>query len=203
MADPRIIQPSIRRDERSRIFWELCDRLTDLNVEALTDVYNIDTVPASVLPHLAEQFLVTGYYGWILADTEAKRRALIKNAIELHKKAGTPYAIRLALASVGYPDAIVVENPSLRLDGSWLLDGTETLSGDSSGTFEVILSLSDGKISSVTIALIRGLIDTWKNARSHLIALRLGGTNLDGDLLFLDGTWPLDGNQELDGEKNI
>jgi phage tail P2-like protein len=205
MAEVRFIQPSIRADERSRAFWELCDRLSApaLDPDQLINNYDIDTVQASVLPHLAEQFLVTGYRGWILADTEAKQRALLKNAIALHRKAGTPFAIRLALASVGYPDAVVVENPGLRLDGTWQLNGSQTLSGDNPGTFEVTLSPSESVVSVSTITLVTELINVWKNARSKLLALRVGATDLNGELLFLDGTWPLNGSQELDGEKNL
>lgn len=205
MGDLRIIQPSIRADERAQIFWDLCDRLSvpALDPDVLLNVYDIDTVQASVLPHLAEQLLVTGYRGWILADTEAKRRTLLKNAIALHQKAGTPYAIRLALESVGYPDAVIVENPGLRYDGSWTYNGANTYSGANPGTFEVILSAEEGKVSTDTIDLILELINVWKNARSQLLDLRVGSVSLLSNLLTYDGSWTHDGSQEFDGEKNI
>lgn len=197
MADPRIIQPSIRADERARIFWELCDRLADLDIDSLINIYNIDTVPGSVLPHLAEQFLVTGYHGWILADTEFKRRSLIKNAIVLHQKAGTPYAIKLALETLGYTDIIITENPEfaggLRLYNAELnYDGTQNYGGIFRGTFIVDLNVG-GILSAEEEALVIALINTWKNARSQLIELRTTETLRYNDRATYNAEWNYDG----------
>jgi P2-related tail formation protein len=70
---------------------------------------------------------VTGYRGWLLADTEAQKRELLKVAIELHRYAGTPFAIEKALQSVGFIGATIIENPValFRYDGLFNYDGDQ------------------------------------------------------------------------------
>lgn len=99
MADLQL-PPALAGDERFALLCELLEeRFAGLDLSAML-VYLIDVVPASVLPHLAEQFHVLGYEGWLFAEGEAERRALIKQAVELHRHKGTPWAIEQALATV-------------------------------------------------------------------------------------------------------
>lgn len=179
-------------------------RLTELNFSVL-DIYNIDTVPESVLYDLADQFNVLGYRGWLLADTEQQRRTLIKNAIELHRTAGTPFAVKQALASVGYENAQIIENPGLRYDGSATYDGSQTYRGSSLGQFIVILDNERSSVSASQIELIIALINEWKNARSHLLDLRIGDISLFSNPLFYDGSILYDGQngQTYSGELAI
>jgi P2-related tail formation protein len=72
-------------------------------------VYIIDTVDASALPVLAEQFDVLGYKGFRLATTEADQREVLKRSIELHKYKGTEWAIKQALISIGFPDIELIK----------------------------------------------------------------------------------------------
>ena len=72
----------------------------------VVNIYDIDKVPASVLPHYAEQYHITGYEGWIYADTEEKKRNLIKNSILFHRYRGTKYSIIEALKALGYPSKV-------------------------------------------------------------------------------------------------
>ncbi|MDI3320000.1 phage tail protein [Pinibacter soli] len=67
-------------------------------------VYIIETVDASALPYLAEQFDVLGYKGFRMAQTEADQREVLKRAIELHRYKGTEWAIKEGLKSIGFPD---------------------------------------------------------------------------------------------------
>lgn len=84
-------------DINLKIFDEICEeRYAKLKLDVL-NLTNIDTVPSDVLPHLAEQYHITGDEGWIFCKTETEKRALLKNAIQLHKYRGTKYAIINAL----------------------------------------------------------------------------------------------------------
>lgn len=113
-------------------------------------IYLIDYVPASALPALADQFGVLGYKGWFLTTNDDDRRELIKNAIELYKYKGTPYAIRQALASVGFGDCVITEG----VDGHW-------------AKFSVTWDMANYTGSEDTTAIV-ALINEYKNARSTL-----------------------------------
>ena len=180
------------------------DRITQLNLSVL-DVYNLDAVPVSALYDLADQFNVLGYRGWLLAETEAQRRTLIKNSIELHRTAGTPFAVKQALASVGYPNATIIENPGLRYDGSASYDGSNQYTGAAFGQFIVVLAADRAEVSASKIDLIIALINEWKNARSHLLDLRIGDVSLFSNPLFYDGRILYDGanGQTYSGELAI
>jgi Phage tail protein (Tail_P2_I) len=201
-ASDRLLPPSIR-DQRFKAFLEVLERVGLIDLSVL-EIYDIDNVDVSALLHLADQFDVLGLKGYSLTSTEAQRRSLIKESIPLHQRAGTPFAVRRAMALVGYPDATIEENPPLRLDGSWKLDGSEMLAGLHIAKFIVYLDVErSGLISRDKIELIVALVGEWKNTRSELLDLRIGEISLFKNLLVLDGSWQLDAGQELDGEKNI
>lgn len=83
-------------------------RMNSVEIDALL-VYIIDTVDASALPVLADQFDVLGFRGYGIATTEEQRRTIIKQAIELKRYRGTVWAIKQAMITVGYTDAVLVE----------------------------------------------------------------------------------------------
>lgn len=195
--------PPTVADERFKILEKLIERLQELDHDLLLRVYYPQTVVAGALPHLAQQFNVWGLRGWRLAETEQARRDLIEVAIELNRRSGTPFALLTAMEKVGYPDATVDENPPLYLNGLWQLNGEEILAGKHLAAFVVYLDPERSAVSTDKIELILGLINEWKNARSALLDLRIGDISLLSNLLVLDGTWLLDGDQEIDGEKNI
>jgi P2-related tail formation protein len=177
------------------------DRILQLDLSPLY-VYDIDEVPAAALYDLADQFNVLGYRGWLLAETEQQRRNLIKSSIELHRTAGTPFAIKQALAAVGFPNTQITENPGLRYDGSQTHDGNDSYIGGSLGTFIVTLDPVRSNLNQNQITLIVALINEWKNARSHLLDLRIGDISLIFNALFHDGRIEYDGanSQTYSGE---
>lgn len=196
-----LLPPSIR-DERFLALEALVNRIAELDL-AILDIYDIDQVEASALYDLADQFNVLGFRGWMLAGDEAERRSLIKESIVLHRKAGTAYAVRRAMALVGYPSATVIENPPLAYDGTWSYDGSEVYVGKRLGGFVVVLDPVQSAVSGPLIELIVALINEWKNTRSHLLDLRIGAVSLFRNLLQYDGSWNYNGLQEYDAEKNI
>lgn len=130
-----------------------------------------DFAPAAALPYLAQQFHVEGYRGYLLAQTEQQKRDLIKNAIELHRTAGTPYAIKRAITSVGFDAVIVSEHTGLNHDGTIYHDGTYNHVGGAWYNFSVKVFYTGTVPDAARQELVRKLIAEWKNARSVLLSL--------------------------------
>jgi len=164
-----VIPDSISNKEHVAKLDELADkRFEDLNLSVLL-VYLINTVPASALQFLGEQFDVMGYKGWKYATTEAKKRDLIKRAIELHRFKGTPWSIKEALRVIGVTPSIVEEGVSIFYNALITHNGGQTYGGGHWANFRVLIP--DGAAPVIDSALmyeIRQLILEYKNARSHL-----------------------------------
>jgi len=99
-VEPSLLVPALRNDLNMRALETLAARLSGLNL-APSVLYDFDHVEASALIHLAEQFNVLGDAGWDIANTEAKKRALLKEAVALHRIKGTPYAVKRSLELLG------------------------------------------------------------------------------------------------------
>lgn len=95
--DKLSLQPPLAGDERfTRLATLAAERFSQLDLTALL-IYLVDLVDTSALPSLAEQFHVQGLEGWLFARDERQKRDLIKQAIELHRYRGTPWAVRQVL----------------------------------------------------------------------------------------------------------
>ncbi|MCL1861775.1 MAG: phage tail protein I [Proteobacteria bacterium] len=94
MPDPLLIPP-LARDARCQVIAELAARVGHIDLSPLL-VYLIDSVDASVLPYLAEQWSVLDE-GWQYADTDADKRRLLHRAIDMHRYKGTRWAVENAL----------------------------------------------------------------------------------------------------------
>lgn len=160
MADfiePSLLPPPLRRDLNCRALETIAARLSTLDLTPLV-LYDVDNVPASLLPYLAEQFNVLGDAGWDVADTDDKRRELIKEAIALHKLKGTRYAVQRALDLVGVMATV-----------------EEWWERDPQGvphTFSIALNPKNQPagapaIDAQLIAQIQRVVSFWKPARSH------------------------------------
>ena len=153
----RVLANSIDQSEIARVAHDVVAGRWD-NFD-LTEflVYLVDTTVASTLPYLAEQFMVDGLRGFTVAETEQEQRELIKQAIRLHKLIGTPYSIKRACATVGFPIIILVE-------------GVDT--GDPNtdwARFDVWVTTEDNRtVTGELMDRIRALINLYKPERSHL-----------------------------------
>lgn len=209
---PNVSPDSIAKAPHVAAFDDLFDkRLGDLPLDSVL-VYLIDTVDASALPYLAEQFDVLGYKGYRLATTDAQRRAIIKKAIELKRYMGTVWAIRQALESVGFGAEAVIE------------EGVGT-TGDPAvdwAIFRISIDLGDeAGISGTQEDELTRLINEYKNVRSHLESIAYKAVisdelqPQDGELTidvdsgnesdalsygtrYYDGTWACDGSINYD-----
>jgi phage tail P2-like protein len=149
--------------------------IDDMDMSSIM-VYMVDLVHADALPYLAEQFNVAGYRGWDLATTEAARRELIKNAIQIQRKVGTPYAIKQALKAIGFANVTITENVAVGnyYNGTYnyngLINYTNSGGADQWVNFGVTVKVADpATVSEQTRTLIRLLIDEYKPARSMLV----------------------------------
>jgi phage tail P2-like protein len=150
----------------------LAERFAALELDKIL-LYVIDTVDSKALPFLAAQLNVTGLKGWNAAKTDQDRRNLLKGAIELHRHAGTPYAIKRALVSIGYFDAIISEGVGAFYDGEFFFDGFIDYGSADWATFSVLLDIGETKgINDSETIEARDLINEWKNQRSKLMSLR-------------------------------
>lgn len=169
MADHRLIPDSIK-DASSLAFNELVERLGTLDITPVL-IYMIDNVASSALPHLAEQFHVSGDEGWLLAGTEADRRTLIKRAIELHRHKGTPWAVKEAIRALGYLDVALQERlPVVVYDGQAAYSGSEDFGGGTQwALFDVLIDIGESKtLTQDNITRLVNAVNEWKNTRSHL-----------------------------------
>lgn len=107
MADA-LIQPSLAQDPNVVALAALPERITYLDVSPVI-IHDIDRVPQSVLPHLADQFHMRHTVAWRRAQTDAERRGLVKAAIARHRIKGTLAAFRVAAKDAGgwLADAVV------------------------------------------------------------------------------------------------
>lgn len=136
-------------------------------------VYLIDQAPADTLPFLAEQFDVLGYKGWLFADTDTKKRALLKKAIVLHKKKGTPWAIREALKAIGYVDVEIIEGAGgIQYDGTVDHDGTQDYGGGSSWANFIVRVTIDASLGDDE-AIITNVVNAYKREACNLIGVEL------------------------------
>ncbi|MDT3735557.1 MAG: phage tail protein I [Denitratisoma sp.] len=101
-------------------------------------LWNAAACPPALLPFLAWALSVDEWdHGWSVE----KKRAVIAAARQIHKKKGTPHAIRVSLASVGQPDADIIERADcLRHNGEATRNGLRRRFGLAGWpTFRVIL----------------------------------------------------------------
>lgn len=154
-------------------------------------LWSAEHCPVAFLPYLAWALSVDF---WDLATTETQQRALIAGAIAWHKKRGTPWAIKQALAAVGYPVLELVEQAEYHrewvsaggrtLDGSWSLDATATLLPPEAGgavvrrtalnhwaEYAIRLNAVDGAWSREQQDRIRRIAEAYAPARSRLVAI--------------------------------
>ena len=120
MADT-LIQPSLAQDPNVVALAALAERITYLDVSPVV-THDIDRVPTSVLPHLADQFHMRHTVAWRRAKTDAERRGLVKAGIQRHRIKGTLAGFRLAARDAGAvmvraitPPAKLFSSPALTL----------------------------------------------------------------------------------------
>ncbi|EBV8143227.1 phage tail protein I [Salmonella enterica subsp. enterica serovar Thompson] len=153
--DKLLLPPPLASDERFSILANIAaERFAQIDLTALL-VYLVDIVDASALPSLAGQFHVQGLEGWLFAANKQEKRELIKQAIELHKYKGTPWAVRRVLEILSLPGTI----------SEWFEYGGKAY------FFKVEIKLINQGMDENLFNNLVDLIHEYKNVRSKLEAL--------------------------------
>lgn len=155
----------------------------------IADLWRPDTIPSTHLPYLAWALSVDDE--WQFARTDAERRALTAAAVELHRTKGTPHAVRRGMQLLGFRDAEIVEGlDAVRHDGEITRSGSHAFAGASRwALFRVVADLGATEgLDAAQMMRIVGIINAYKNARSHLYALSFRANiadSVDTDPAFL------------------
>lgn len=133
----------------------------------IRDYWNPDTCPSALLPYLAAEVSVDG---WELAESDDARRALIKAAIPLHQKRGTPWAIREVIRRLGFGEVQLIEGRAIRRrDGSTTRNG-DYLHGDPTAWAQYIVKLSRA-ITRDQADNLKDVLERYAPQRSMLASL--------------------------------
>lgn len=184
--------PDSIADTRFSALDALSQRLDAVDISVLL-VYLIDLVPASALPVLAWQLHVEQYDQ---NDSLAVQRQKIRASIVLHRRYGTPWAIRRALELAGYTHVRVIEairqynnyDGYIDFDGQYIFDG----GASNWATYSVAFG-AQAILSPAEFARIRRLLEGVQPARCHLVNI------IQYDFLY-DGAKTYAGAETFDGQ---
>ncbi len=121
----------------------------DLDADAIRDLWDVEKCPAQFLPILAWTLAVDF---WELATTDRQRRNLIRGAIQWHRKRGTPWAVKQALAAFEFGG----------FEFDWKPKGAHW------AEFDVSFNVTDRPVTEQTFEQVIRLIGAYKAGRSHL-----------------------------------
>ncbi|EKZ9425991.1 phage tail protein I [Salmonella enterica] len=157
------LPPALAKDARFRVLAQIVSQLQYTDLTPLL-VYLIDLTEPTALPWLADQFAITGDNGWSLAESDGAKRALIKNAIEMHRYKGTPWSIRQVIRNLGFGEVELREGTD-RLDPSIAEKYPEETRW---ALYQVILK---DVITNDQAALLRRTLEAFAPARCELASL--------------------------------
>ena len=186
---PSLLPPPLRRDLNFRAQEALNATTSKLPLRPIV-VYDFGHVEASALPHLAEQFNVLGDLGWELADTEAKKREYLKEAIALKRLKGTPFAIREIFRLLQLGEVVIQEGRGGKLhDGTYTRDSFVVYDGRQRDW--AIYRVTVNVLLSVRMAAkARALLERWAPARCHLWEIKQGnGVLIHNAVATRDGAY--------------
>ena len=118
-------------------------------------IYWIDVVDPSALEALAWQYDVLGNKGYNIASTDLLKRKIIKKALELHRYKGTVWALKEALSSVGYGQAILTEGD-----------------GDSWANFSLLVDMNGRTLDALELDNLVKMIEEYKPERCTLVGIK-------------------------------
>lgn len=152
----------------------------------LRELWDPDTCPAHLLPWLAWALQVDVWdNGW----SDDAQRAAIRGAITVHRRKGTPWAIKRALANAGYGDAILTEGDRANsYDGAITHNGVNMyLGGTDWANYRLTMARP---ISNDQANQIRRLLSYVAPVRCHLVDLVFTQiSNLYNGAVTYDGSY--------------
>lgn len=194
-ASASLLPDNATRAERA-VSESVAARLSAI-ITPLRRLWDPENCPMNLLPWLAWALSVDD---WDPTWPKDIRRAVVAESIEIHRRKGTPWAVRQSLVRLGFANVQILEGTNQRYDGSISYNGTDTY-GNAYGPYEfaVMLNAADavvggttGELSAELIAEINRRIDVAKNERSKLVAIYQYN-------LYYDGLHSYDGSNQYDG----
>lgn len=165
----------------------------------LRELWDPETCRADLLPWLAWALSVDD---WDPAWPEATQRETIAESIEIHRRKGTPWAVKQSLVRLGFRNVEILEGTNQRYDQTISYSGAKTY-GNAYGPYEfaVLLNAAEavsggtaGALTPALIAEINRRIDIAKNERSKLVELWYYSLYYNGENIY-DGSYQYDGGQ--------
>jgi phage tail P2-like protein len=171
----------------------------------LRDLWDPDNCPIAILPWLAWAFSVDD---WSSDWSEQQQRAAVKESYAVHRYKGTIGSVKDALNALGL--------------GVQVQEWFNMIPAGAPYTYRLLLEVNQYGVSLVQLQKIQNVVENAKNLRSHMTDLALtvkaksevyvGAVSLSGHnisfsapagALLIDGSWILDGSEQLNGLKNI
>ncbi|MEW5790046.1 MAG: phage tail protein I [Pseudomonadota bacterium] len=172
MAD-RLAPDLLALDARFGPLAEATARLEALPLDGLL-TYLIDTVPAEWLPELGRQLHIMPLEGWQFATSDAERRQLLRRAIALHRKKGTPWAVRRAMevAGFGANSRLIEGREPRRYDGVLFADGSEVYGGHTWAEYQIEVDLGEtAGLDAETPTMVGRIAREYAPVSRHLTRL--------------------------------
>ncbi|MDR2697991.1 MAG: phage tail protein [Holophagales bacterium] len=126
--------PPVLRDARGHAFAAALDMSLDIDTW-LACPLAIEHAPDEVLWELARQFDVAGPLCQAMRTRERKER-LVRNALRLQRKRGTPWSVEEVMRLLGFSDAEVIDRiTALKYDGAAVHNGAYNFEADFNRVF--------------------------------------------------------------------
>ncbi len=158
-----------------------------VDTTTLRHLWSAQHCPAPLLPWLSWALSVES---WHEATSEDARRQLILASIEIHRRKGTPWAIRALLRALGYGEVVILERiGGLPRNGTWSRDGEYTRAPleETWATYKLVLNRP---ITNAQANRIRALLPSVAPARCHLVHLSYRAVaHSHNGVLRRDGTY--------------
>lgn len=181
-AGPSLLPMNATRIERS--IEATTSRVGAVSVP-ITDLWNPDRCPLSLLPWLAWTLSVDN---WNSDWSETTKREVLRQSVDVHRRKGTVGAVKKALKTSGFGDATLVERFGWQVyDGSIPRDGSrQRFPGDHWAEYRVILTRP---ITIEQAEEVREILRDIAPARAHLKGLDFTeANNIYNGRLVRDGT---------------
>jgi hypothetical protein len=201
---PSVLASSISTLPQFTVFENMVvDRFAALPVEVVM-TFLLQLLQDTAIGTMATDLGVNGIGGLAQANTEQERRDVLLNAIRTRRRAGTVFALKRAIETLGYSNPIILEGVGdvpVVYDGTYIYDGYINYAGGNNGWAQFMVILPENDLVGLTqaqIDLLVQYINYHKNERSELIGVGYYGTQLP----LYDGQFNYDGSAYYNGLPN-
>lgn len=189
-----MLPDSLNHDETIKNISESIDnhiQKTELDFSNV-DIYSqIDTAEEPLLSTLAWHFSLTHEWLWKLAESLTAKRELLKIAIKLHQKKGTPWAIRNIIRALGFGEVDIIEGLSIRYrDGTYHRNGIKR-HGFGSENWACYRIIFHEPLTNDIAELLKKTIPEYAPERCQLVSLdyRAAAMRHNGKIKYRNGQY--------------